>query len=127
MDCDLRDGARAMSSPSFPESHAWAEANFAAAELGDKRRTRRLVETAAQLSQRPEGSLPEHFSWNPLRAVYRLCNRPEVTHSTVTATHLGLTRAQMERVSTPILVVHDTTELDFTTHDALTGAGPVGD
>src|SRR3954470_13919179 len=116
-----------MTPDSFPTPGAWAEANFQDARLGDKRRTRRLIASAERLAEQPEGSLPEHFSWNPLRAVYRLCNRPEVTHSAVTAIHLGLTRAQMERVSTPILVVHDTTELDFTTHDALTGAGPVGD
>ena len=55
----------------FPAARPWAEANFAAAELGDRRRTRRLVDTAEQLAQQPEGSLPAHFSWNPLRAVLR--------------------------------------------------------
>ena len=111
----------------FPAPRPWAEANFAAAELGDKRRTRRLVSTAARLAQQPHGSLPAHFSWNPLRAVYRLCNRPEVTHPAVTATHFEQTRTQMEQISTPVLVIHDTTELNFTTHGALTGTGPVGD
>jgi hypothetical protein len=37
----------------------WAQAEFSAAELGDKRRTARLVELAQQLSERPEMSLPE--------------------------------------------------------------------
>src|SRR5512135_3829417 len=119
MDCDLRDGATAMTALPFPEPRTWAATNFAAAELGDKRRTRRLVVTAAQLAQQPEGSLPEHFSWNPLRAVYRLCNRPEVTHSTVTTTHFSLTRRRMEQANTTILILHDTTELNFTSHYAL--------
>jgi hypothetical protein len=111
----------------FPAPRPWAEANFAAAELGDQRRTRRLVNTAERLAQQPQGSLPAHFSWNPLRAVYRLCNRPEVTHPAVTATHFERTRIAMAQVSAPVLILHDTTELNFTTHGALTGTGPVGD
>jgi hypothetical protein len=116
----------AMTPPPFPDPRTWAEANFAAAELGDRRRTRRLIDTAAQLAHQPEGSLPEHFSWNPLRAVYRLCHRPEVTHDTVTATHFGLTRSRMEQADTTVLILHDTTELNFTSHHALEGTGPVG-
>src|SRR4051812_42821678 len=116
----------AMTPPPFPDSRTWAEANFATAELGDRRRTRRLIDTAAQLAHQPEGSLPEHFSWNPLRAVYRLCNRPEATHDAVTATHFALTRTHMEQAETAVLILHDTTELNFTSHHALEGTGPVG-
>jgi hypothetical protein len=115
-----------MTAPSFPDPRTWAEANFAAAELGDRRRTRRLVNTAAQLAQQPEGSLPTHFSWNPLRAVYRLCHRPEVTHSDVTLTHFQLTRTRMEQARSAVLILHDSTELNFTSHHALEGTGPVG-
>src|SRR3954452_5175466 len=107
-----------MTALPFPEPRPWAEANFAAAELGDKRRFRRLVDTAAQLSQQPEGSLPEHFSWNPLRAVYLVCKRPEVTPSAVPATPCDLTRAHMGQAATPIPLLHDTTDLVFTTHQA---------
>jgi hypothetical protein len=116
-----------MAPDGFPATRLWAEANFGAAQLGDKRRTRRLVNTAERLAQQPRGSLPAHFSWNPLRAVYRLCNRPEVTHLGVTATHFEATRTEMKQISAPVLVLHDTTELNFTTHGALTGTGPVGD
>jgi hypothetical protein len=116
-----------MTPDSFPTPRAWAEANFQDARLGDKRRTRRLIASAERLAERPEGSLPEHFAWDPLRAVYRLCNRPEVTYPAVTATHFERTRAEMAQVAAPVLVIHDTTELNFTTHGALTGTGPVGD
>src|SRR3954463_9499232 len=115
-----------MTPDGFPAARPWAEANFAAAQLGDRRRTRRLINSAERLAQQPEGSLPEHFSWNPLRAVYRLCNRPEVTHAAVTATHFELTRRRMEQAETAVLILHDTTELNFTSHHALEGTGPVG-
>ncbi len=116
-----------MTRDPFPAPRPWAEANFAAAGLGDRRRTRRLIDTAERLAQQPQGSLPAHFAWNPLRAVYRLCNRPEVTHPAVTAPHFDRTRTQMEQASAPVLILHDTTELNFTSHGALKGAGPVGD
>jgi Transposase DNA-binding/Transposase Tn5 dimerisation domain len=117
----------AMTLDPFPAPRLWAEANFAGAELGDRRRTRRLITSAERLAQRPQGSLPAHFSWNPLRAVYRLCNRPEVTHAAVTAPHFALTRSRMGETPDPVLILHDTTELNFTSHGALTGTGPVGD
>src|SRR5947208_76623 len=103
-----------MTPDSFPTPRAWAEANFKDARLGDKRRTRRLIASAERLAQQPEGSLPAHFAWNPLRAVYRLCNRPEVTHPAVTAPHFDRTRTAMGQTSAPVLILHDTTELNFT-------------
>jgi hypothetical protein len=115
-----------MTSPTFPDARTWAETNFATANLGDERRTRRLVSIAAELAHQPEGSLPDHFSWNPLRAVYRLCNRPEATHDAVTAAHFALTRRRCEEADSPVLILHDTTELNFTSHHALQGTGPVG-
>ena len=115
-----------MIAHSFCDAQTWAAANFGAAELGHIRRTKRLVETARQIAQQPEGSLPSKFSWNPLRAVYRLCNRPEVTHQGVTATHFQATRDRMDQTD-PVLILHDTTELDFTSHPALRGTGSIGD
>ena len=37
----------------------WAQVEFGAAELGDARRTARLVQLAHQLGERPEASLPQ--------------------------------------------------------------------
>src|SRR5436190_1863156 len=43
---------------------AWARQNFAAADLGDQRRTDRLVESAQRAARRPGGSLP-HMMQDP--------------------------------------------------------------
>lgn len=115
-----------MTPEAFPSPRTWAEANFASTDLGDRRRTRRLVDAAERLADQPQGSLPAHFDWNELRAVYRLCNRPEATHHAVVITHFRETRTKMEQVSGPVLIIHDLTELDFTSHSALEGTGPVG-
>jgi hypothetical protein len=43
----------------LPDDDTWAVTAFAEAELGDLRRTQRLVEWATALAQRPGTSLPE--------------------------------------------------------------------
>jgi hypothetical protein len=40
------------------EAHHWAETQFGAAELGDGRRTGRLVSTMAAIARAPDESLP---------------------------------------------------------------------
>jgi hypothetical protein len=110
--------------PHIDEPRTWAEANFADARLQDRRRTRRLVAAAAELARQPEGSLPQHFALAPLKAVYRLCNRPEVTHHAVTASHFADTRDAMRQARDTVLILHDATELDYTSHPALVGTGP---
>jgi hypothetical protein len=52
-------------------------------------------------------------------------NRPEATHEQVLGPHSQQVRATMGQQPL-VLVVHDTTELDFTSHRALRGTGPIG-
>ena len=116
-----------MTTLPFPEPRTWAEANFSGAQLGDKRRTRRLIDSAERLAQQPQGSLPAHFSWNPLRR--RLSPlQPARSHSPGGHGHaFRIDADRMGEAHDPVLIIHDTTELNFTTHAALTGTGPVGD
>lgn len=104
----------------------WAEQTFGSADLGDRRRTRRLVESAARIAQHPQQSFPQVFGWNDLRGFYRLCDQPEATLEAVMQPHWEQTRAAM-RLEPLVLILHDTTELDYTHHPALRGIGPVGD
>lgn len=115
-----------MTSLDFPDAKTWAMDNFAAVGLNDARRTRRLVAAAEHLAERPVGTLPAAFDWDGLRALYRLADRPEATHQAVTAAHFAATRQAMAECPA-VLILHDTTELDFTRHKALTGTGPIGD
>lgn len=104
----------------------WARSHFADAELGDRRRTGRLVAAAARIAERPAGSLPSKFDWPELKAVYRLCDAGAVTHDAVQAPHRARVREAM--AAEPVaLILHDTTTLDFLSHRALAGAGPTGD
>lgn len=105
---------------------SWAEATFGDVQLGDPRRTRRLVQIATALAARPSASLPAQLR-DPaaLKATYRLLASDAVTFAAVLGPHRAQTRAAAAREPV-VLVVQDTTELDFTAHPATTGLGPVG-
>ena len=72
----------AEANPSFGEIH------FGSAALGNKARTKRLVQLADALLRHPGGSLPQKIK-DPmaLQALYRLMQRREVTHASVLAAH----------------------------------------
>ena len=64
----------------------WSELEFGTCELGHLRRTRRLVNYARQMAERPDASTPRQTeSWSDCKGVYRLFRRPEVTFERVTA------------------------------------------
>ena len=91
--------------------------NFGQLDLGDRRRTKRLVKLADQLHRHPGGTLPDKFS-EPcdLRALYRLVNCPKVTHQVIMNGHTAATRELIATLpATTVVILHDATELDYTT------------
>jgi len=107
------------------DARTWAEQQFGAAKLGDARRTRRLVHSAMKIALHPEKPFNQVFDWNELRGFYNLCDRDEVSYQAVLQPHWDHTRQAM-RQHALVLVVHDTTELDFSSHHKLTGVGQIG-
>src|SRR5262249_39020221 len=61
-----------------------------------------------------------------LDAFYRLANRPEVTHQAVLEPHRRRTLRLIGAATDPILLIHDTTELDYTSITSLEGLGQIG-
>ncbi len=103
----------------------WAEHHFGSVDLGDQRRTRRLVHSAARIAAHPEKTFPQVFAWNDLRGFYRLCDQSQATTATLMEPHWQHTRQAMAQQSL-VLLLHDTTELDFSSHHHLRGVGPIG-
>jgi hypothetical protein len=96
-------------------------------QLGDARRTARLVRVTAALAQNPNGTLPGTFTdWKDLRAAYRLFAEPDVTHDAIVAPHC-LRVGQACQAPGKYLLVEDTTTLSFNTHAATAQLGPVND
>ena len=108
---------------------SFGEVMFGRAQLGNRRRTQRLAALTDQLCKHPGGSLPEKLqSPKDLKALYRLCDRPEVTHAALLT---SLRQAVLDDVAVrdddTILILHDASELDYSTHKSLAGKiGQVG-
>lgn len=106
------------------EPSAWAEEQFSQYELGDVRRTRRLVKLAEQVACDPSGNTPKQTqTWANCKAAYRLMNNPQVTFAAITKPHYEQTRTQIKGTC---LLMNDTTELDFGYNSVAEGLGPVG-
>ena len=64
----------------------WAEQQFGTCELGNKRRTKRLVKLASQVATKPDAATPKQTeSWADCKAAYRLVKQEKVTFDAVIA------------------------------------------
>lgn len=105
----------------------FGEIHFGNAALGDKRRARRLVAIANLLVKNPSGSLPSKLNGpGELDGLYHLMKQKSVTHASVLAAHFKQTREALACSEEYVVVAHDTTELDFTSHETLTELGQIG-
>jgi hypothetical protein len=109
------------------QANSFGKVNFGNTKLGDTRRTRRLVQVANLMQRRPGGSLPQKIrSPKDLRAFYRLMNSDGVTHKVILQAHRKVVLANIEQMDSPVLVLHDATELDYTNHHSLEDLGQIG-
>src|SRR3954451_5195192 len=109
------------------EARHWAETQFGTADLGDARRTHRLVSTMAAIARAPDESLPRQLgSLANTKAGYRLCDCGAIPRTAVMDPHVAQGRAAAARHPI-VLMVHDDTILDVSPHRTLKGAGRVGD
>lgn len=105
---------------------AWAVGEVGHAELGDERRTRRLVRVVTSLARQPTASLPEACEdWAGTKAAYRFFSNPGVSAARIFDAHASSTAARARKHAI-VLAVQDTTILNFTTHKGMEGLGPTG-
>jgi hypothetical protein len=103
---------------------AWAHEQFGMADLGDRRRTKRLTRVAARMAADPSASIPGQMGgWAEAKAAYRLLDADGVTFGTIAAPHWRRTRACGPGL---FLVLGDTTELDFGIHRQVPDLAPTG-
>jgi len=108
-------------------AEGWALAQFGSADLGDQRRTRRATKLGAKMVRRPGDSIPEQAGgWADTKASYRLLDHDDVTFEALTQPHRAATLQEADARPT-VLMIQDTTELDFTAHRATVGLGTIGD
>jgi len=112
--------------PDVPDATNWAVTEFADADLGDLRRTQRLVQLAHVLAQHPGAALPEACgSGAMLKAAYRFFANDDIEPSDIVQSHVEATYSRLNTVPL-VLAVQDTTEADWTSLRATEGLGPLG-
>lgn len=102
----------------------WAIEEFGAADLGDARRSKRLVALARRLAKSPQCSFPQALSGPELKAAYRFFDNPAVDTDGVLVTHIGRTLGRMAQLPV-VLVAEDTTEFNLSHLPATQGLGYV--
>jgi hypothetical protein len=106
-------------------------AAFWGAELGDERRTRRLIQVATAFAQGGGGEAGGTITsvirdWHQAKAAYRLLDRPQVNHQAVLAGHFALT---LEATAAPgeYLLIEDSSVLAYPGLKQTRGLGPIGE
>jgi hypothetical protein len=115
-----------MEQEPLQQAEEWAVETFGAAELGDPRRRDRLVKMASALAANPSASLPHALeTWGETQGAYRFLSLDAISYRDILGPHWGQVYHEATQCSRTLLLA-DTTEFDFTTHQALKGRGPMG-
>lgn len=112
------------------DSDQWAELEFGAAQLGDKRLTRRLVQSAAELGDNPIASFPNAAGGDNalVKGYYRFIEEPDdsgVTMDAILAPHREQTIRRMQ-AQRSVLCIQDGSDLDFNGAAECVGLGVIG-
>jgi len=103
----------------------WIDQEMAGVELKDARLEKRVKKLVERFSNRPDGSIPEVCGdWAGTKAAYRFFDNPKVSRAAIMDSHR---QACVKRIGEEerVLVLQDTTSLDFSHHPATTGLGPL--
>src|SRR5438309_5279689 len=104
----------------------WAEATFGSVRLGDPRRDRRAVAIASAMARETGASLPKQLHDEAaLEATYRFLHSGHVSYEDLLRPHVERTRQDC-REHKEVLLIQDTTEVDYQHHPTTSGLGPIG-
>lgn len=105
------------------QEEGWATNEFGEVDLGDKRRTKRLIRLAEERSENASGSIGACCGGQAgTKAAYRFLDNEAIGAEAILEGHYqaSVGRAAGERI---VLAVQDTTELNYTSHPATQGMG----
>jgi len=126
---DKVDALEAVRLEESLQSEGWVEAEFGGAELGHLDSTQRLIRIAAAKARHPSATYPECYAGDrhELKAYYRFIGhrREKVCPAAILSGHRKRTMARMKGRKR-VLVIQDTTELDFSERLHCNGLGDIG-
>lgn len=117
----------AISSLSQIPSHLFADHVFASSSLGDARRNQRVVKIAHQMLLSPGVAFCSMYStWGQSKAAYRLMSNKAVTPEGLVGGHFEHVRRDLPRDGRVVLLIEDTTEVDYLNRVPIEGLSRVG-
>lgn len=111
----------------YEDSREWSQQMFGASELGDARRTRRLIDVAARLAERAGVSLPQCCEGDQaaLQGSYRLINNDQIEPQAIAQAGFEQVARQARQSTGVLLAVQDSTSLSYA-HEAARQLGALG-
>lgn len=104
----------------------WAVTEFGHAELGDDRRTDRLLMIATAFAQQPTAPIPQACGPGPAtQGAYRFFENDDIEPEAIRDAHHQSTLERLRQHSV-VLALQDTSTLNYSTHPQTEGLGPIG-
>jgi hypothetical protein len=104
----------------------WVHQEFGGAKLGDRRLQQRLLDLATAFYAKPAANIPQACGGMArTKAAYRFFDHRRTTMKTLLEAHRNATIDRMRREPI-VLVVQDSSSLNYTTHRDMQGIGPIG-
>ncbi len=104
----------------------WAKKEMAQAKIGDERSRDNLIKLCATLAVQPGIAFSRACQEGGRKAAHRLFRQPCSTPLNLLRGHILQTALRCQELSaTLVLVASDSTSMDFTTHKATRGLGPI--
>lgn len=105
------------------QDQSWCDTEFCGAACGDLRLSKRLIQLAKKLGDKPTATIPQSCgSWDATKAAYRFFDNDKVTEEKSQEPHYRAIKVRLQSCPV-ILAVHDTTQLNFRQHPATEGLG----
>lgn len=122
---DKRTLTRLCGKPGVP-APGWVHREFGGARLGDRRLERRLLDLATAFAAQPMAGIPQACgSWAAIKAAYRFFDHESTTMEKLLQPHRDATIERMRREPV-VLVVQDTSTLNYSGRPDMQGIGPIG-
>jgi hypothetical protein len=105
----------------------WAEEEFGATRLRDRRHQKRLFTVARDFYAQPQANIPQACgSRAKTKAAYRLFKHKAVSMNALLSSHYQSTMERIAREKIEVvLAVQDTTSFNYDTHQDMEGLGPI--
>jgi len=110
-----------------PVAYSFGQEHFGACGFGDLRLTKRAIKTADLFLKHPGGTLPEKLNGEAeLDGFYNFANNRKVNHANTMRGHCLRTAQQVQQCQGTVLMIHDTSEVDFSGLESVADLGPIG-